>query len=166
MELIITNKKGEKFTVLYDDEDHGLVSKYKWHVSGGYVVAWSKQIRGERRQVAMHRVILGITDSSIFVDHKNHITTDNRRINIRACTQTENRRNTLPKKSKLCRFVGVCCIKRFGKSGQVWTYFVATIRMHGKSKHIGYFKSEDAAARAYDAAAKQLFGEFANPNFK
>lgn len=41
----------------------------------------------------------------------------------------------------------------------------ARITVNRKEKHLGYFKSEISAAKAYDVAAKKYFGEFANCNF-
>jgi hypothetical protein len=42
----------------------------------------------------------------------------------------------------------------------------AQIGCNGKKIFIGYFDDEEAAARAYDAKAAELFGEYAALNFK
>ena len=49
-------------------------------------------------------------------------------------------------------------LKREGK----WQ---ARIVCEGRSMFIGYFADEEAAARAYDAKAAELFGEYAAMNF-
>jgi hypothetical protein len=41
---------------------------------------------------------------------------------------------------------------------------MAYITLNNKSKHLGYFKSEVEAARAYNIAAVELFGDFAHLN--
>jgi hypothetical protein len=43
--------------------------------------------------------------------------------------------------------------------------FRASIEVHGKQQHLGYFELDIEAAKAYDAAALQHFGRFAHVNF-
>lgn len=98
----------------------------------------------------MHRLIL---NNPPRVDHFNSDGLDNRRENIRACTASQNMFNRR-KQAGSSQFKGVSWYKRHGK-------WVAKLRCHGKDYFLGYFTDEKEAALAYQAAAKELFGEFA-----
>lgn len=93
------------------------------------------------------------------VDHIDGDGLNNRRVNLRIVTHRQNiwnrKKNVNPTSSK---FKGVSLYKKSGR-------WVAYIAAHGKRRHIGYFDDEEAAARAYDAEARRLHGEFACLNF-
>lgn len=82
---------------------------------------------------------------------------DNRKENLRVCTNAENTRNSIVRDAagKSSRFKGV------SKSGEGW---VAQITFEGRCVRIGTFDREDDAAGAYDGEAILLFGEFALTN--
>lgn len=88
------------------------------------------------------------------VDHINHDGLDNRRENLRVCTQEENNRNkrSLSSKSGL---KGVVPVSRPGT--KPWRAFI-------QGRLIGYFLTKQEAAKAYNKKAKKLFGEFAHLN--
>jgi len=66
MELIIINRKQEKFIVLYDECDQDLIYQYRWYVGyDGYVRTV------EAYPKMMHRLILNVSDSDVHVDHIN-----------------------------------------------------------------------------------------------
>lgn len=162
MELQITNKKGKVFKILYDESDHELVAKYEWHVGGKYVRT-SYYIPGiGSRTKMMHRVIMGLTDANLYVDHINRNPFDNRRSNLRICSQPENTRNRSA--SGECKYLGVT-YQRCKINSAVYVYIKARIRVADKLIHLGSHKTEELAAKAYDKAAKHYFGEFANLNF-
>lgn len=151
-----------------DDEDFELVSGRKWFASprrnnGVFyaVAATSKQERdaGAGKAVMMHRVVLGAQRGQE-VDHINGLGHDNRRANLRICTHAQNNANQHGGRG-LSRFKGVYL---FGNrlTTPKWR---ALIRVGGKSVSLGLHADEEAAARAYDAAAIQHFGEFARINF-
>jgi hypothetical protein len=97
---IIYTKKGEEIFV--DDEDYELVYKHKWCLNNGYAVT-SIPHNGKYKQLKMHRLIMGVNDPKVSVDHINGNTADNRQSNLRKCTNAENGRNRkLNKNSQSC----------------------------------------------------------------
>ena len=150
--LVIIESKGKEFVCLFDAEDSELVCQYNWNLHNkGYAVT---SING--KTILMHRLILGITDTSIQVDHKHHNKLDNRRQMLRTCTRSENRRNS----RKLARATSK--LKGIYKEDGKWHVQI----MQGlKIKNLGRFWSEITAAKVYDQKARELFKEFAFLNF-
>lgn len=102
----------------------------------------------------MHRQILRVEDSTVFVDHKNANGLDNQRNNIRTCTSSQNMSNRCAPKHNTSGYKGV--VKYANRSK-----FKAKIRVNGKDVYLGYFHSPKDAARAYNEAAVKYYGEFA-----
>lgn len=150
---------------LVDDEDFAWLSQWKWRAqktSYGELIAVRKGRQGEKEEGKMIRMHRQIMDSpkGMEVDHRNHITLDNQRRNLRPCTRSQNAQNQRKQSGTTSKFKGVCFC-RF-KANKNW---MAAIKLNGKRTHIGYFADEIDAAKAYDKKAKKLFGEFAFVNF-
>ena len=94
----------------------------------------------------------------MMIDHINHNGLDNRRENLRICTNAENNRHRRKPKNNTSGYKGVC----WDKSKKKWR---ARIEKDNKNIHIGYYNILEEAARAYDAKAKELFGKYAQLNF-
>jgi hypothetical protein len=106
----------------------------------------------------MHRQILDAAEGK-FVDHINHNGLDNRRANLRIVTKEQNNWNKRKYFGNYSsRYKGVSRPKNCGK----WR---AKIFYKGKGIFMGYFDDEESAAKAYDAKARELFGEYAALNF-
>lgn len=151
--------RGEFATV--DDEDFEWLNQFRWYYvrCGG---SWEYALRnvvvgGRRRTQGMHRLILGEVEGRCS-DHINGDGLDNQRANLRACTHTENMRNRRKHKNNTSGFTGV----HWRNSTKKWR---AQIDADGRKRHLGYFDDIEEAARAYDAAALKLHGEFATLNF-
>lgn len=111
--------------------------------------------------VMMHRQILGISGCEEG-DHINGNGLDNRRANLRRCTRQQNSWNKparrLVTRRPTSRYKGVS----WDKARCKWR---AELRTDGVIQLHKRFDSEIEAARAYDAAARFHFGEFAFLNF-
>lgn len=108
---------------------------------------------GKNRGILMHRFI-NKTPSGLKTDHRNRFRLDNRTCNLRNATSTESVQNRPVQKNNKSGFKGVSWHDR----DQRW---VAQIRFKKKSYCLGLFKTPEAAAAAYDEAARRYFGEFA-----
>jgi hypothetical protein len=146
---------------LVDDTDYEFLSQWKWEWRStrhrghsGYAIR-RPTVDGKRIILRMHRVLLGVTDPQVEVDHVNGNGLDNRRSNIRACTRSQNQAN----QRKRGRFKGVY------PSHNRKNKYLALVGVEGKSVYLGVFPTAIAAAKAYDKAAREYHGEFACLNF-
>ena len=142
---------------LVSASDYELASQWKWHLRSGYPVRaiWLSRSPSRRTHVSLHRFLIGAKDGE-FVDHVNGDPLDNRRSNLRLCSQLENARNKKITTKTSC-FKGVSRRSSGNK-------FASNIRVDGVLMTLGAFDSEEAAARCYNAAAVYYFGEFARLN--
>lgn len=112
----------------------------------------------------MHRLILGLAPGQVG-DHRNGNGLDNRRENLRMATYSQNNQNARPSSKKASPFKGVSIrCNRFGGryKARPWA---AEIHVDGRKIGLGSFPDEVSAAKAYDVAAREHFGEFAKLNF-
>ena len=101
----------------------------------------------------LHRIIMNVPDS-MQVDHINGNKLDNRKCNLRICTNQENCMNVGKKKNNSSGFKGVCFNKQHQK-------FQANISIDSKLKHLGLFEKAEDAYKVYCEAAIKHHGAFA-----
>ncbi len=144
------------------------INKLKWYAhrsAAGYYAGTNVRIKpgrtGAFKTMKMHRFVVGAADGEV-VDHKNHDTLDNRVENLRRCTSRDNARNSNKRKENKSGFKGVS----WHKAADGWVAQIS-ITESGVRRgiHLGVFEDRLAAARAYDVAAREHYGEFALLNF-
>lgn len=155
---IISLSRG--FETIVDDEDFETFSKFKWfamvvHGCRPYA-ARDVRIGGKLTRLLLHREIIAPA-IGLQVDHINGDSLDNRRRNLRACTPAQNNAN-----------------RRTGKINKPGSIYKGVYRTQAKSItwfsqigtiYLGTFRSEIEAAKAFDAKAREVYGEFACLNF-
>lgn len=151
------------FEAIVDAEDLPLVSGYSWYTyndprrSTQYAVTNVRLPTGKRKTLRMHRLIMG-ADSKYGVDHANGNGLDNRRSNLRLATQRQNSTNRRIHKNNRSGYKGV----HWRSDNCRWRAAIGTPQ--GKIT-LGHFDNCIDAAKAYDRAARRLFGEYAKLNF-
>lgn len=138
---------------------------FEWLSQWTWCAHWDKStrrfyaVRNEPRSsghstIRMHQVILGRKN----IDHRNRDGLDNRRENLRGCTQSQNNANASRRSDNTSGFRGV----HWFAPRDMWH---AQIHVGGRKYSLRYWATAEAAALAYDEAAKRLYGEFAVLNF-
>lgn len=148
------------FFAKVDEVDYDWLSQYCWCVdnpSDGLYYAVRTVGKHPLKKFLMHRVILGISDCRK-VDHRDGDGLNNQRFNLRPATNSQNNGNQRRPINNKSGFKGVYWNKRMLK----WH---AQITIFQRRTHIGVFDNKVEAAFAYDAAAREHFGEFARTNF-
>jgi hypothetical protein len=145
---------------LVDDEDYERINSHNWHASKLNGILYATRCfrrRGRRWSIPMHRAIMNLP-KGFEVDHRSGNGINNQKYNLRTCTHQQNLMNRKLNSNSTSGYKGVSWYKRNNK----WQ---VNIQKDGKQLFLGYYTCLIKAAKAYDAVAKELFGEYARLNF-
>lgn len=163
-EVALHGKDARGRVALVDVADYELVMQYRWRLverskgtdrraDGPYArTTLPRSDDGKVTHLYMHVLIMGRP----YIDHANGNGLDCRRSNLRPATVSQNSANRPGHSSS--GFKGVHWVQRSGR-------WIARINANGQRRSLGCFDDPADAARAYDAAALEAYGEFAWLNF-
>lgn len=148
-ELKILHSK--KFAIV-DDEDYSRLSLHTW-----YLDANRDRIIGtvNGKQINIARFIL--RTSAPMPDHKDLDIFNNQKSNLRAATVQQNHANRYAPVSNTSGYKGVS----WHKTSEKWRAYISWKNHY---IHLGNFYTKEEAAKAYNEAALERFGEFARLN--
>lgn len=130
---------------IVSEEDYGRLSQITWSMSGKYVKCkseWMHYYIVERRP-------------GLEIDHINRNPLDNRRSNLRYATHAQNCANRLRVDRGIYKGI------TYHKPTDRW---VATVHINKRRKNLGYYPTPEAAALAYNVAARHVYGPYALVN--
>ena len=163
-QIEVSARGGARVHALCSPEDFDRLSGKYWQLgTDGYPRRQRRKEDGPNApgRIAMHREVVGLhrvkgKAGVREVDHKNRNRLDCRRDNLRICNRGLNSTNLAGRGKS--RFLGVS----YHFPASLWRGYVSK---DGKQTSAGYFKSEEAAARARDRLAVKLYGADATLNF-
>ena len=146
---------------LVDDENYEYLNQWKWYArksrnNNYYAGRYFYIKKGFRIYISMHTDILN-PNKQFIIDHINNNGLDNRKINLRICTNAENMKNRPLYKNNSSGFKGV----NWSIKSKKW---YAYIRNNKIMYNLGCYINVKDAAKAYNNAAIKFHGEFANLN--
>lgn len=152
-----------KFAMV-DDRDYEFLMQWKWRAQKGQRTFYAcRTIRigvNKRKCLMMHRLLWGVPDLEMEIDHIDQNGLNNQKYNLRIGTSAQNSMNRIGRGRS--KFLGVSADSSSVKRGKI--RWIARVTNNKKRIHLGMFDLEIDAAKAYNKAAKIYYGEFANLN--
>jgi hypothetical protein len=163
---------GNGNVTIVSPEDYEYLNKFSWHLQNASGLrtyelrhAFTTITRGSKKEqmaMGMHRLVLArmfndpafVIQTNRYADHINFDGLDNRRENLRMCTNSENQMNKRLQRNNTTGYKGVTKDKRYG------TYTVRFINADGVRVSGGSFQTVEEAALKYNEMASKIFGKF------
>ena len=152
--IALGGARGAGKYAIVDDEDRELVQGYSWSLhSDGYAQAYVRGTgRANMKLIYLHTLITGLRR----VDHEDRDPLNNTRENLRDGPRSGNAANRgKPRGRQTSQFKGVHLNRGWWR---------AQITHQGVVRYLGSSRDPVELARRYDAAAEELFGEYAVTN--
>ena len=167
MELIYIGKSGE-YAALIDDEDFELVSQYNWTIkldTKARTIYALRRIRQSPEKYSgydlqyMHTLITGFAEC----DHIDADGLNNQKSNLRDVSHAQNIQRQQTQTRSVSGYRGVSYFPNCGKweRKKPWR---ARVKIDGNDRTIGYFRTPEEAAVAWNKVAYAAWGEFARLN--
>lgn len=160
--ITIYSKVNGTHSVLVDDEDYDIVSKYKWFIyrctfKGKKARTFYAVAHIGKVTVRMHRLLMDVSDPKILIDHIDHNGLNNQKSNLRTASPQQNLFNMRPFKINKTGFKGVS----YNKKDKRYAVF---LRVNRKTTFFGNYKTAEEAAKRWNELARIHHGEFAYQN--
>ena len=137
--LIVYNRKDNR-EMLFDTQDFDFINQHTWFIDDKGYVGTNIKVNGKYKNAIAHRLLMN-TPVGMETDHRNSITTDNRKKNLLVTTKAENMHN------------------RKSAKGYIWNRnknrWMSYINFNNKRIHLGYYDTEHEARAAYLEAKKK-----------
>lgn len=138
-------------TFYFDKDDYNLIKNYCWyHDNLNYI----RTRINKNTQITLHRLIMNPPDDKV-IDHINYDTTDNRKSNLRICTQSQNLMNSMKRIDNTSGHTGVY----YNKRNKKW---FSVITVNGEVINLGTYKDKNDAIKIRQQAERQYFGKYQN----
>lgn len=158
--MIIQINNGHNLII--DDKDWDILKMVNWYASKNTTGTNKYYARGHDlftgNKLTLHRFLLDAKDGEL-VDHINGNGLDNRRCNLRICTNQQNQYNREKNSNNTSGYKGVS----WCNSNKKWKSY---IWVDGRNKYLGQYDTPEDAYSSYKKASKQYHKEFSNDNKK